>query len=488
PHEGARVSRGGEGLGIVGTWYAPDVFHGRHCAIVLLLDDHGFSPLHWGCREGQANVVDMLMQRGARINATNRGDDTSLHLAAAHGHRDIVQMLLKQRADVNAVNEHGNTPLHYACFWEYEEVAEQLIAGGALVSIVNRYGETPLMKCRGRLSKRLEEFALKQGQDLKPVPFQDQSYLGMKTRSRDATLSRSRGIPLEELHLENRIGGSMRGDVWRGKWQGNDIVAKVLKVRELTPRLLRTFNDEFPKLRIFSHPNVLPVLGGCTEAPCVYVISQHVHYGSLFSVLHRDKGITVDGPQALHFASGVARGMAFLHSLEKDIPRVRLNSKHVMIDEERTALISMADAEFSFQEKAKLYDPQWVAPEALVKSPSEINVRSADMWSYAVLLWELSTRRIPFAQYTPMEAGMKIATEGLRVEIVPGISQHMNRLIRICMNEDPGKRPSFDQVIPILDKMKNAAKKAALGEGTNSNHGSVPRTPTTPRSPVIPVA
>lgn len=54
-------------------------------------DDHGFSPLHWACREGRSNVVDMLIMRGARINVMNRGDDTPLHLAASHGHRDIVQ-------------------------------------------------------------------------------------------------------------------------------------------------------------------------------------------------------------------------------------------------------------------------------------------------------------------------------------------------------------------------------------------------------------
>ena len=35
--------------------------------------------------------MDMLIGRGAKINATNMGDDTALHLAAAHGHREIVQ-------------------------------------------------------------------------------------------------------------------------------------------------------------------------------------------------------------------------------------------------------------------------------------------------------------------------------------------------------------------------------------------------------------
>lgn len=39
-------------------------------------DDHGFSPLHWACREGRSAVVEMLIMRGARINVMNRGDDT----------------------------------------------------------------------------------------------------------------------------------------------------------------------------------------------------------------------------------------------------------------------------------------------------------------------------------------------------------------------------------------------------------------------------
>ncbi|KAF4522686.1 hypothetical protein B566_EDAN010467 [Ephemera danica] len=98
-------------------------------------DDHGFSPLHWAAKEGHTKLVEMLMQRGARVGATNRGDDTPLHLAAAHGHRDIVHMLLRQRADINFTNEHGNTALHYACFWGYDAIAEDLVAQGALVVV-----------------------------------------------------------------------------------------------------------------------------------------------------------------------------------------------------------------------------------------------------------------------------------------------------------------------------------------------------------------
>jgi len=63
------------------------------CFNFIIRDDHGFSPLHWSSKEGHTKIVDLLILRGARINATNRGDDTPLHLAAAHGHWDVVHMV-----------------------------------------------------------------------------------------------------------------------------------------------------------------------------------------------------------------------------------------------------------------------------------------------------------------------------------------------------------------------------------------------------------
>jgi integrin-linked kinase len=419
-------------------------------------DDHRFSLLHWAAREGRTNIVEMLIARGARINATNMGDDTALHLAASHGHRDIVNLLLHNKANINAVNEHGNTPLHYCCFWGYEAIAEDLVNNGAFVCICNKFDESPLERAKPQTAHTLRERASMMGQDLKKVPFKDRSWLGCKTRSRDATLSRHSGIDVQQLNLQVRITSTHSGDAWRGTWQGNDIVAKIIKMRECTMRNSRDFKEEFPRLRIFNHPNILPVLGACNQPPNLIVISQFMPFGSLFNVLHGETGIVVDQNQALRFSLDVARGMEFLHSMEPLVPNLNLNSKHVMIDEDLSARINMADYKFSFHEKGKEYNPQWLAPEALTKKPDDINSRACDMWSYAILLWELATREVPFAELSPMEIGMKVALEGLRIKIPPGTSLHMKRMVTICMNEDPAKRPRFDMIIPILEKMKAA--------------------------------
>jgi len=418
-------------------------------------DEHGFSLLHWAVKQGQAAVVELLLGRGARVSPTNLGDDTPLHLAAAHGHGAVAATLLRHRAEVSPVNEHGNTPLHYACFWGYESIAEDLICAGAPVTIANKYGDVALAKCCGALAGRLRQLAEDKGQRLDAVTqFKDSSWLGMKTRSRDATLSRHKGINIDELALSTKLHEGASGSLWRGRWQGNAIVAKILRLREVTPRISRDFNEEFPRLRIFSHPNVLAVVGCCNAPPHLVVISQHLAYGSLYRVLHEDQAdIVLDTAQTLRWALDACKGMAFIHSLSPPPANLYLSSRHLMVDDDGTLKVNMADAKFSFQERGKVYHPQWFAPEALLKAAAAINTRAADMWSFGVVLWEMCTREVPFAGLSPMEAGIKIATEGLRPPLPPGISPHISKLIAIAMNEAPGKRPAFDMLQPILCKM-----------------------------------
>ncbi|RXM97207.1 Integrin-linked protein kinase [Acipenser ruthenus] len=187
-----------------------------HLPGYVMLDDHGFSPLHWACREGRCNVVDMLIMRGARINVMNRGDDTPLHLASSHGHRDIVTKLIQCKADTNAANEHGNTPLHYACFWGQEQVAEDLVTNGAQVSIGNKYGETPLDKAKPHLREILKERAEKLGQSLAKVPYKDSFWKGTtRTRPRNGTLNKHAGIDFKQLSLSNKINENHSGEVSR---------------------------------------------------------------------------------------------------------------------------------------------------------------------------------------------------------------------------------------------------------------------------------
>lgn len=81
------------------------------------------------------------------------------------------------------------------------------------------------------------------------IPFRDETWRNTKTRTRDATLSRYTGVDIQSLELTKSIAQSHTGTLYRGKWQGNEIVARVLNIADVTARVSRDFQTEFPALR-----------------------------------------------------------------------------------------------------------------------------------------------------------------------------------------------------------------------------------------------
>ena len=48
------------------------------------------------------------------MNAKDNNGETPLHAAALNGHKEIAELLIEKGADLNAKNVVGMTPLHYA--------------------------------------------------------------------------------------------------------------------------------------------------------------------------------------------------------------------------------------------------------------------------------------------------------------------------------------------------------------------------------------
>jgi len=51
----------------------------------------------------------------------------------------------------------------------------------------------------------------------------------------------------------------------------------------------------------------------------------------------------------------------------------------------------------------------------LKKRVQDINKKSADMWSFAVIIWELHKRQIPFANYSPAQCGFYVIAFFIKV-------------------------------------------------------------------------
>uniref|UniRef100_A0A1Y1NLE7 Uncharacterized protein n=1 Tax=Photinus pyralis TaxID=7054 RepID=A0A1Y1NLE7_PHOPY len=72
------------------------------------------TPLHFAVRNGNLEIVDMLLDRHAEINAKNVDGTTPLHIAVENGHENLVKLLLERGADVNIEDRYGRSVLYVA--------------------------------------------------------------------------------------------------------------------------------------------------------------------------------------------------------------------------------------------------------------------------------------------------------------------------------------------------------------------------------------
>jgi len=70
--------------------------------------------LHYGVEKVHKEIVELLIAKGADVNAKATNDWTPLHMAALAGHKGVVEVLIAKGADVNAKNNESQKPLDIA--------------------------------------------------------------------------------------------------------------------------------------------------------------------------------------------------------------------------------------------------------------------------------------------------------------------------------------------------------------------------------------
>ncbi|KAJ7831653.1 hypothetical protein B0H13DRAFT_2371349 [Mycena leptocephala] len=91
--------------------------------------------------DGHFQMVKLLLEHGADINARQGWFGSALNAASFRGHELISRLLLDNGADVNLQNEKCGSPLQLACSVGHEKIIQVLLDSGADVSALGgRYG------------------------------------------------------------------------------------------------------------------------------------------------------------------------------------------------------------------------------------------------------------------------------------------------------------------------------------------------------------
>ncbi|CAE7773104.1 ANKRD50, partial [Symbiodinium necroappetens] len=104
----------------------------------------GVPALVAGARGGHAQVVELLVEAGARKDLCDREGKTALMCAAWCGHDRAVQLLLKAGAERDMRDNWGSTALIYAAEEGHAPIVRLLLKASAQTDLCNKNGETAL--------------------------------------------------------------------------------------------------------------------------------------------------------------------------------------------------------------------------------------------------------------------------------------------------------------------------------------------------------
>ncbi|KAL8470192.1 hypothetical protein ACS0TY_032889 [Phlomoides rotata] len=277
-------------------------------------------------------------------------------------------------------------------------------------------------------------------------------------------------------------------------------------IKELDPEGLqgdREWLAEVNYLGQLRHPNLVKLIGYCCEGDHRLLVYEYLASGSLEKHLFLRVRATLTWHKRLKIALDAARGLAFLHSVEKPIIYRDFKTSNILLDADFNAKLS----DFGLARVGPTGDQTHVstrvmgtygyaAPEYVMTG--HLTARS-DVYGFGVVLLEMLIGRRAMDKSRP-------SREHNLVEWVRPILNHGKKLIRIldpriegqysskilmkvanlayqCLSQNPRGRPLMSQVIEILEPL--VSEEVSRGEETVVQNGGgsvttlyeVPKTP-----------
>ena len=245
------------------------------------------------------------------------------------------------------------------------------------------------------------------------------------------------------------------------------VVIKVLITGLARDRdMLDRFRREVDMLAQLEHPHVLPVydFGEVEGEP--YIVMRHVGGGSL---LDRLKARLLTREELLRVFDEVANALDYAH--ERDIIHRDLKPANILLDERGYAYLADFGLAKTMEGSRDLTEtghvlgtPAYMSPE---QARGEKLDKRSDIYSFAVMLYEALSGKLPFEATTPMAFLMKQITDPPRsiLTVAPDLPPAVDAVFTRALAKDRDGRP--DRASDLMSDLRAAlggVAGAAIGE------------------------
>lgn len=276
-----------------------------------------------------------------------------------------------------------------------------------------------------------------------------------------------------DLEWIEKIGGGTTSEVYEGRLSGKSVAIKAFHLKEIDtpegaaidvePDHLHSFRREIQAWTKLSNPNIVRFYGVCQP---LSIVSELCRGGTCFDLWHNGWHIPLTWVQRTKMALDTASAMRYLHTNDPQIIHRDLKSLNLLLqspfegDPNEIPVVKVTDFGFArCKEQAtwtrmtkRAGTSHWMAPEVqLGKDYDEM----ADVFSFAMILYEVVCRHVPFEDVDPGLVAVKFA-KGQRPDLtspdlVPeDTPSEFIDLMTNCWEHDAKNRPNFEQIYTFL--------------------------------------
>ncbi|KAJ7539028.1 hypothetical protein O6H91_11G085800 [Diphasiastrum complanatum] len=263
-----------------------------------------------------------------------------------------------------------------------------------------------------------------------------------------------------QLFVGSKIGEGAHGKVYEGKYRDRSVAVKIIRTGETPEEMTKArskFAREVAMLSKVQHKNLVKFIGACEEP--MALVTELLTGQSLRKYLLKLRPKRLDTPCAVSFAIDIAQAMDCLHAngiIHRDLKPDNL----LLTGDHKT--VKLVDFGLAREETltemmtAETGTYRWMAPElystvTLRHGEKKHYNQKVDVYSFAIVLWELLTNRMPFEGMSNLQAAYAAAFKNVRPTVVAeDIPEELVFILQCCWADDPSVRPNFAQVVRML--------------------------------------
>ncbi|CAL8277968.1 unnamed protein product [Lota lota] len=263
------------------------------------------------------------------------------------------------------------------------------------------------------------------------------------------------------------IGSGFFSEVYKvcHRASGQVMALKMNKLSSNRANMLR----EVQLMNRLNHPNILRFKGVCVQEGQLHALTEYINGGNLEQLLDSNKPLS--WACRVKMASEIASGVGYLHS--KGIFHRDLTSKNCLIKSDENGFTALV-GDFGLAEKiptpgaegeklAVVGSPFWMAPEVL---RDELYNEKADVFSYGIILCEIIARIQADPDFLPRTENFGLDYHAFQ-HMVGDCPPDFLQLAFNCCNMDPKLRPSFPDIVSLLEDLLSGLKTEETEQDRN---------------------